>query len=147
MVDLETAQAFAKEGRIEEWVHAFLTTEGKNIPLSEGMKRQKRYWIGPVLLPLSRLTRCCGPEEHMKYKTPLEAWKKRTGNMAQSMKTGWNPAPLIVHYEDGSLVLSDGNHRYEALTASDVKEYWTIVWCDTEQDLVSASELLKSVIQ
>ena len=139
----ETAWAFAQEGKIEDWVHAFLTTEGKNIPLSDGMKKQKRYWNGPVMVPLSRLVRVCGPEEHMKFKTPHDSWTRKTDNMAQYMTDGWKSAPLIVHYEHGSLILSDGNHRYEAFMKRGIQEYWTIIWCDSEDDLVNAKELLK----
>ena len=36
--------------------------------------------------------------------------------------------PLIVSIEDGSFVLNDGNHRFEALKQLGIREYWVIIW-------------------
>ena len=38
----------AKRGLIENWIHEFLTTSGKNEGLSTGLKKEKRFFIGPT---------------------------------------------------------------------------------------------------
>ena len=60
---LTTARAFAAEGRLEEWIHAYLLTDGHNKPFSDGLKLDKRFYIGPLEMPLALFTRCCGPED------------------------------------------------------------------------------------
>ena len=41
---LAEAQEYAERGAIEQWVHAFLTTEGHNPKFSEGLRLKQRYW-------------------------------------------------------------------------------------------------------
>src|SRR5215467_8918438 len=65
---LQGAQAAADAGRVGEWVHAFLSSGlGANPPMAIGLRKQQRWWIGPVLIPLASLTRICGPEPEMEY--------------------------------------------------------------------------------
>lgn len=40
--NIEEAVEFSKEGCLEEWVHIFLKTVGRNQALSEGLKLEKR---------------------------------------------------------------------------------------------------------
>jgi len=42
------AQEHAQQGNIEAWIHDYLQNEGNNIPLSDGLKLRKRYWLGPL---------------------------------------------------------------------------------------------------
>lgn len=62
---LATALQFAEEGKIEEWIHLFLNCESNNVPFSEGLRLEKRFFIPPVKMPLNQFTRCCGPEKYM----------------------------------------------------------------------------------
>lgn len=39
---LEEALNFASKGKIEEWIHLFLNSEGNNKGLSDGLKLQKK---------------------------------------------------------------------------------------------------------
>ena len=41
----------ARNGQLEHWIDAFLRAEGNNVPLADGLKKQKRYWIGPCNFP------------------------------------------------------------------------------------------------
>jgi hypothetical protein len=68
---LASALEYSEKGNIEEWVHGFLLGIGKNKELSDGLKKQKRFWIGPIRIELNKLVRCCGPEEGMKYAEPI----------------------------------------------------------------------------
>jgi len=62
---------------IEEWIHKFLTTTGKNIDLSQGLKKAKRYWIRPVEINFDNLERCCGPEKIWSFMLNLKFGVKR----------------------------------------------------------------------
>lgn len=46
----------------------FLNNEGNNPDLSKGLKIKKTYFFEPVKMPLLLFSRCCGPEEGLKYK-------------------------------------------------------------------------------
>ncbi len=120
---------------VEEWVHQYLNTEGNNQALSKGLKKQKRYWIGPIKISLSKLHRCCGYESNMEYKETLAIWNKKINSMSQKIKDGWDVPPLIATYKKGKLSIRDGNHRYEALKKCNKRSYWTIIWYDKKIDM------------
>jgi hypothetical protein len=48
--------------------------------------------------------------------------------MEDSLDEGWQPPPLLAEYQDGRLLLQDGNHRYEALVRAGEKHAWVVVW-------------------
>jgi len=134
MDHIKLALNFSQKGDIETWVHTFLQDEGKNKPLSDGLKKQKRYWLGPIEIDFSKLDRIVGPEEGMEYPESIEGWNERVGKMSDDVAKGWIPAPLIVEYRNGILSLRDGNHRMAALQKSGVSKYWTIIWFNSEID-------------
>lgn len=125
---LEGANQFSEAGCIEEWVHLFLKTVGNNISFSEGLKLQKRYWRGPIQLPLAKLQRCCGPEEGMTYHNPLEEWEIRVGKLYGLLQEGWQYPPLIAQHIEGKLIINDGNGRHEALRRLNYTSCWAVVW-------------------
>lgn len=99
---LNEAKAFSKIGCIEEWVHLFLKTKGCNKALSDGLKLQRRYWLGPIALPISELTRCCGPEPEMEYYNDPNDWEKHIAHFCQLFESGWEPGPLIAEHNKKS---------------------------------------------
>jgi hypothetical protein len=52
MATMEEVAKYAQDGQLEGWIDAFLRAEGNNVPLADGLKKQKRYWIGPLQFPL-----------------------------------------------------------------------------------------------
>ena len=50
--------------------------------------------------------------------------------MEESLDDGWEPPPLLAEYQDGRLLLQDGNHRYEALVRAGETHAWTLVCFD-----------------
>ena len=48
--------------------------------------------------------------------------------MQESIDDGWEPPPLLAEWQDGRLLLQDGNHRYEALVRDGVAYAWTLVY-------------------
>lgn len=129
---LQSAYCCKNQADIENWIHRFLLGPGNNQALSDGLKLIKRYWIGPLHIPLASLVRICGPEPHMEYRQDPEGWKHKISAMKHSLQTGWNPPPFILAYEKGELTLCDGNHRYEALVQLDYTHYWAFIWCNDE---------------
>lgn len=131
----KSALQYASEGRIEDWVHDFLQSEGNNSALSEGLKNQKRWWYGPVEMPLSNLQRIAGPEPDMEYMSASpEAWSKRIGKIQDYLNHGGEIPPLLAQYKNGILELSDGNHRYGAMQKNGQDSYWTIIWFNSKED-------------
>ena len=84
--DVPTAQQYAEEGRLEEWIQAYLNAGyWANRGLSEGLKLQQRWWRGPTEIGLSELSRCCGPEPDMSFRMDDDAWETRVATLAQRM--------------------------------------------------------------
>lgn len=126
---LSSAKAYAAAGRLEEWVHAFLLSDGDNKEFSDGLKLFDRYFIGPVRMPLSLFTRCYGPEENMKFRTNSVEWFEQcVGRLMEVIRKEEDMPPLIVHYVDGGFELNDGNNRHEAYKRLGIPEYDVIVW-------------------
>ncbi len=125
---VDEAKMFAEKDDIEEWVHIFLTNEGDNKELSEGLKLQKRYWVGPVLIELKELKRCCGPEPDMEFVQPRDNWERHIERFQKLIQNGWKMPPLIAANVNGTLSVRDGNHRLEALIRENIKKFWVIIW-------------------
>jgi hypothetical protein len=113
----EGLQQAASDGRIPEWVRAFLASPGSdNAPLADQLLDRYSRWEGPVELPLDELHRLAGPEgEPVLVEVDDDEWSGRVEDMADKVRGGWDPAPLVVTYHDDQFVLEDGNHRAEAL--------------------------------
>jgi len=139
----EQSLEYQKNNNIEEWVHLFLLGSGNNVPLSDGLKKSKRYWIGPVEYDLSKLIRIGGPEEGKEYPEPQESWDIRIEKMLTDLKNNWKPAPLIAEYKNGEIKVRDGGHRLAAFEKAGYQKVWTILWCNNEEDYL---ELQKTII-
>ncbi|MFZ5824528.1 MAG: hypothetical protein ACOY94_09390, partial [Bacillota bacterium] len=88
-----------------------------NVPMSDGLRLQPRFWVGPVVIPLDRLAR------------------------------GWAPPPLIAQFlPDFTLSLRDGNHRHEALRRAGRQGYWCVLWCDSAELRREAERALADVL-
>lgn len=46
------AREYSKEGKNDEWIHLFLCNEGNNVVFSNGLKLEKRTYIGPLKILL-----------------------------------------------------------------------------------------------
>jgi hypothetical protein len=125
---------YARAGKLEEWVHAFLLSDGNNKPFSDGLKLYERAFYGPVKMPLSLFTRGGGPEEGMRWRMDPVSWEQRVGNLVRVMRTEKDMPPLIARYAAGGFELNDGNHRFEALTRLGEQEHHFIVWVAQPED-------------
>ena len=125
---LSCAMEYARAGRIEEWVHLYLPVDGRNQPMADGLRLAPRKWRGPVRFPLSRLTRICGPEEDMKWRTHPVQFEEHVSSLVREIEKGADLPPLIVHCTSEGLELNDGNHRLEAFRRLGIGEYAVLFW-------------------
>lgn len=136
---LTSAMEWAQQGRLEEWVHLYLLSDGHNREFSDGLHLVDRQFLGPVTMPLRLFHRCCGPEEGMRWQIPEQVWEGKVESLMQVIRDGTDLPPLIVHYliepgkSEGEFELSDGNHRHEAYRRLGVAEAPVIVWI-TDRD-------------
>lgn len=130
---LSSAIGYARNGKLEEWVHTYLLSDGNNKEFSDGLRLFDRYFLGPMKMPLSLFERCCGPEETMKFQVHQERFEQKVNNLQKVISSGNDVPPLIVHYVDGGFELNDGNHRFEAYSRLGISESYVIVWI-TEAD-------------
>lgn len=139
---LSSAMDYAKNGQLEKWIHLYLSKEGdgRNPAFSEGLKLFKRYYLGPVKMPLSMFTRCCGPEDSMEWFESKEVFDKRVGDLQKAISENADMPPLIVNYVDGGFVLNDGNHRFEAYLRLGISEYYVIIWITEEDEYIDFTE-------
>jgi hypothetical protein len=99
MFDVVSCIDAANSGRLDDWVHGYLRSgPWANAALSEGLRRHHRHWIGPLMLPLQRLVRCCGPEPEMEFRVPAQAWRRKVSGIASSLADPTSVPPLIVEW-------------------------------------------------
>ncbi|WP_282937265.1 hypothetical protein [Paenibacillus sp. RC67] len=124
------AQQYAECGQLEEWIHLYLNSAGRNPVMSQGLKQKQRYWVGPILVDVQRLRRCHGPETEtdMEYKSPVELWEHRVNQFADMFSEGWDAPPPIVEVRGETLSVRDGNRRTAALQRAGIHKYWVIIW-------------------
>ena len=147
MLELDTisAQKWAQGGRIEEWVHKYLLSGkgGKTDPeFSTGLKREKRWWNGPVEMELTDLSPAVGTGMGMEYVVDKDKWRIRTSRLAASFANPLSLPPLIVEYRDEELSIRDGNTRYGAMRLLEWSKCWVVIWYNTESDFSQHSPIL-----
>lgn len=133
---VQGAREAGERDELAGWVERFLSSEGSDNPLlGQKLTQELGWWAGPVQLPLDRLHRLAGPPGH-----PVEApvdedyWDDRVGDMAERVKDGWEPAPVVVAYRQGDLALEDGNHRVESLRQAGRDSAWAVVGFERQED-------------
>lgn len=135
---LTNAIECGEHGQIENWIHAYLLSDGHNKPFSDGLRLVERTFHGPVSFPLSLLKRNTGPEPEMRWQIHPEWFEIHVDRLIEAVKAGADLPPLIAHYWipegkiDGEFEMNDGNHRLEAFKRLGVERYHVIFWC-TEQ--------------
>ena len=144
-LDTLSAQKWAEAGNIEAWVHKYLLSGkgGRSNPaFSEGLKREKRWWNGPIELPLTALSPAVGPEPGLEYEVDPAYWQARTSQLAETFTTSTALPPLIVEYRAGELSIRDGNTRYGAMKRLGWPTCWVIIWYNAESDFETHSKIL-----
>ena len=126
---LASARAAAAADRTAIWVGEFLASRGSdNEVLAAALAKDRHWWAGPVEVRLDELDRLAGPEDDVLVAIEPREWEGDVGAMEESLDHGWQPPPLLAEYQDGRLLLQDGNHRFEALTRAGAETAWVLVF-------------------
>jgi hypothetical protein len=132
---LADARAAAAEDRTAEWVGDFLASPGSdNAVLAAALAQNRHWWAGPAEVPIDDLERLAGPEDDTLCPIEPAEWRDDVDHMEESLDEGWEPPPLLARYQDGRLLLEDGNHRYQALVEAGASHAWTLVFFDDPGD-------------
>jgi hypothetical protein len=140
---LSSARAAAAADRTALWVGEFLASRGSdNAALAAALAQEPHWWVGPIRVPLDDLVRLAGPEQDALVPVAREEWEDDVEDMQESLDQGWEPPPLLAEYQQGRLLLQDGNHRYEALARGSAREAWVLVFFNdaVERDAFVAGE-------
>ncbi|MGZ4675874.1 MAG: hypothetical protein ACXVJ7_00245 [Acidimicrobiia bacterium] len=128
---LETARRAAERGETARWVGDLLASPGSdNAVLAAALAQRRHWWVGPIRLPVEDLVRLAGPEDDALCPIDDDEWEADVEAMEESVEEGWEPPPLLAEYQDGRILLQDGNHRYEALVRQGDPEAWVLVYFD-----------------
>ena len=144
-LDTRSALQWAQIGKIEEWVHRYLLSGrcGKTNPeFSAGLKREKRWWNGPLEIKLDDLSPAVGTEPGMEYVVDEDEWRIRTGRLAQTFTDPQFLPPLIAEFRDGELSIRDGNTRIGAMRLLGWSSCWVVIWYNTLGDFDQHNQLL-----
>jgi hypothetical protein len=130
-----TARQYAHEGRLDEWLHAYLNIPAwANPRLSQIIRHQRPLWVGPIEVGLSQLVRCCGPEEGMRFRKDVADWERDIAAILDGLHDPHDLPPLIVRPQIGGVFgLADGNHRHEAMRRKQWHTGWALIWCDRDE--------------
>jgi len=133
---LDAALKMSNENRIEEWVHQYLLQAHPtgNKGLSDGLKLIKRYWTGPIKIDFAKLIQGCGPSSDFIFHEDENIWNIRIKSNISMLEQNMLPPPIIVEYKDNKLHIADGNHRFASMRDFGIKEYWGIIWFNSEED-------------
>jgi len=143
--DLPGARRAAAAGATARWVGNFLASRGSdNAILAAALAQERHWWLGPVELPLDDLVRLAGPEDDALVPIAEDEWESDVQSMEASVEAGWEPPPLLAEYQDGRILLQDGNHRYEALTRDGAANAWVLVYFEHEAERDSFAAALPS---
>ena len=144
-LDTPAAQHWAAAGEIEAWVHKYLLSGlgGKTNPaFSEGLKREQRWWNGPLEMQLADLSPAVGTDPDMEYVVAEDYWQRRTGALAETFTLLEALPPLIVEYRAGELSVRDGNTRLGAMKLLGWQTCWVVIWYNSEGDYLAHSARL-----
>lgn len=132
-----SAREAEARGDLEQWVADFLASPGSdNEPLGAQLtEEQSKWWLGPVLVPVARLHRLAGPAEHpVLCAVDEDYWRDDVDDLEDKVRDGWEPPPVIATFDDGRLVLEDGNHRVEGVRRTGADEVWAVIGFDDEAE-------------
>ena len=131
---IQSAKEYNDNNLLEEWVHTYLLFERKNKAFSDGLFLEKRYYLGPMAMPLSMFVRSCGPEEGMKWRVDPEVFEDRVNDWRCKIQRDKILPPVIVGYADGDFEIKCNTPLFEALLREGVTYFSVIMWTTQKKD-------------
>jgi len=143
MFTLATCLEASQHGKIDDWVDRYLRAgPWANEGLRDGLRRQRRYWLGPIRFPLNQLKRCCGPEPSSEYYVPSDVWETKIAKLVQGLTDPSVLPPLLVEWRSGILSIRDGNHRAAAMQIAGWTHCWIIIWGNSPIEYENAQNVI-----
>ncbi len=126
---VQSAARAADRDALGTWVADFLASPGSdNAPLAAALAASPATYMGPVRIPLDRVTPMAGPDgEDVVVPVAEAVWEADVEAMEDSVEHGWHPPPLLVSFRDGRYFVEDGNHRFETLRRGGATHAWAIL--------------------
>lgn len=125
---VDAARRAAEDGTLGEWVAEFLASPGSDNPALGEQLSDGRDWLGPVELAIHELHRLAGPPgDPVLCPVDDDWWRDDVGELAEKVDDGWEPPPLVVTFQEGRLLLEDGNHRVEGIRRAGDERAWAVV--------------------
>ncbi len=133
---VETARQAAERDELDDWVARFLASPGSdNAALAEQLTESRRWWLGPLQLPIDQLHRLAGPADHPVVEAVDEDdWRDDVDDLGEKVEEGWEPPPMVVTFREEQLILEDGNHRTEALRRAGEEGAWAVVSFESPEE-------------
>ncbi|WP_193556097.1 CD3324 family protein [Paenibacillus ginsengarvi] len=125
---IKSSMEYSEAGMLEEWIHTYLLFDRRNKVFSDGLRLLYRYYLGPILMPLSLFVRSSGPEAHMKWKVHPVVFENKVACWADKILHNEDTPPLIINFEEGEFEINCNNPLFEALRRAEVREYPVIIW-------------------
>ncbi len=129
-----SAIEYSEAGMLEEWLHTYLLFNRKNKVFSDGLRLLYRFYIGPIMMPLSLFCRSSGPEESMKWQVDPIVFDNKVKGWTDRINCGEEVPPLIINYEKGKFEINCDNPLFEAMKKREINEHNFIIWITEKAD-------------
>lgn len=129
-----SAIEYANAGMLEEWIQTYLQFVRGNKEFSDGLKMEYRYYIGPVLFPISFFRRSSGPEPDMKWQVHPVVFEDRVIDWMKLINNNSDVPPLIINYSDSEFEINCNNPLFEAMVRLQKNEHYIIFWITEKTD-------------
>jgi len=131
---VQSAKEYNENNMLEEWIHTYLLFERKNKVFSDGLHLEKRYYLGPLAMPLSMFVRSSGPEEGIKWQVHPVVFEDRVNTWREKIQKEEILPPVIVGYAGGEFEINCNNPLFEALLREGVTYFPVIMWTTKKDD-------------
>lgn len=129
-----SALEYSEAGMLEEWIHTYLLFDRCNKAFLDGLRFIYRYYLGPIIMPLSLFKRSSGPEKNMKWKVHPTVFENNVEHWMDKIQYRKETPPLIINFEKGEFEINCNNPLFEALKRFHVNEYSVIIWITERVD-------------
>lgn len=109
------AKEYVNQDRLGEWVQLFLSGDGNNIALANGLKENDFKYVSIISIEIDQLNIPEGIPEYLTDTNDKEWFNYKVQEMISNIENGWDMPPIIVHYHNGIYSPFDGSHRIEAI--------------------------------
>ncbi len=120
------AKVAAESGQLYQWALDYLASEQEE-QLLKYLQSSPRQFFGPELITVNLLERTIGSEVGMLNVESVADREQKIKHRLDQINSGVE-SPIIAEYSQGTYLICDGNHLFEALLQLGRKQVWVIYW-------------------